>query len=75
MTYPTDAEIESADHVTLARWYRFLRSPGMSVIDHPNATERERIRVDQMNKLDRIIARFNGAGGWTPAISKTVGWE
>lgn len=74
MKYPTAAEIESADRVTLARWHRFLRSPGMSAIDNPDNEKREKIRVDQTRKLERIIERFKSAGGMTSEISKQIGW-
>lgn len=57
--YPSKSEVESADREQLARWWRFLRSP-------QNPAE-----VEIMN---RIAERFKGLGGFTPEISKAIGW-
>ena len=72
MKYPTVIEVEAANHVQLARWYRFLDSPGMSAIDTPgrfqDVIEHESII------MTRIERRFNDMGGFTPEISKQIGW-
>lgn len=60
MKYPTMQEIEQADRIQLARWYRFL----------PLA----RTEVDLM-RTNRICERFGEMGGFTPAISKLIGWN
>lgn len=59
MKYPTMEEVERADRLQLARWYRFLPSP----------QGRGRIKI-----IDRICERFEELGGMTPEISKAIGW-
>lgn len=71
MTYPELAAVESANKIQLARWMRFLPSPGEAAAGtgaFHTAFEREAA------VMERIIKRFAEAGGWTPEISKTVGW-
>jgi len=58
-TFPTLEEVEKADHMTLCRWYRFL----------PSAMTDEHMKVQQ-----RIFERTNELGGFTPGISKALGW-
>jgi len=59
MTYPTLEQVEAADRYQLCKWHRFLRSP-------ENETE------IVINK--RLFERWKEAGGFTPAISKAIGW-
>ena len=58
--FPTLPAVDEATHLQLAVWYRFLRTP---------ADDYER-RV-----LNHILYRFEMLGGWTPEISKAVGWK
>jgi hypothetical protein len=60
MGYPALEEVEAAELEQLGRWYRFLPSPKGST---------------EGKVLMRIIERFNSGGGWSPALSKSVGWE
>ena len=60
MNYPMLKEVEKGSHVDLCRWYRFLSSPKNSA---------------QWEVMDRICQRFEELGGFTPAISKKIGWE
>jgi len=71
MKYPTLEEVEKASHLQLARWYRFLPSPGERAIGHP---EFNKIFQQEAEILDRIVERFNKMGGFTPEISKKIGW-
>lgn len=71
MNYPTLDEVEKADRVQLARWFRFLKSPGESAIDKPDF---ESVMHGEKAVQDRIIERFQEMGGMTPAISKQIGW-
>ena len=59
MNYPTIEEVKNADRVQICRWYRFLPSP---------------INVDQIIILNHIVERFKTMGGFTPQISKMIGW-
>ncbi len=71
MPYPPAEDVETADRAQLAEWIRFLESPGMSAVqseEFPDTVERER------ELLQRIEERFREEGGWTPELSKRVGW-
>ena len=61
MKYPTLKEVEAADRFTICGWYRFLPSPD--------------VKTDgQIKAMDRIVERFKELGGFTPEISKRLGW-
>lgn len=71
MSYPTAEEVEAADRIQLARWSRYLNSPGSSAIGSPEFAD----TLEKEGKiLDRILERFDEAGGMTPEISKEIGW-
>lgn len=70
MNYPTMEEVEKADRIQLARWVRFLDSPGIKAAGRP---EFELMLKQEGMILDRILERFNESGGWSPSISKTIG--
>jgi len=59
-TYPTKEAVESADRYELCKWHRFLRSP-------ENDTEVE------LNQL--MFKKWKEVGGFTPEISKALGWN
>lgn len=72
MLYPTMAEVDAAGRHELCRWSRFLPSPGMNSIGHTNfqeALDREELI------MTKIWDRLNEMGGFTPEISKSLGWE
>lgn len=71
MAYPTMEEVEHAGRYTLARWNRFLPSPGQAAIGKSNFDEICGVEAKIMN---RILERFREAGGMTPEISKSLGW-
>ena len=56
MKYPTAEEVEAADRTQLARWSRYLGSPGYSATGSPKF-------IDTLEKegkiLDRILERFD----------------
>ena len=56
---PMIEQVEKADREQICRWWRFLSSP---------ETDEE---VEVMN---RIAERFDEVGGFTPEISKRIGW-
>lgn len=60
MNYPTTEEVESADRYALCKWHRFLPSP--------ENKEEEKLSA-------RLFERWGDAGGFTPEISKSLGWE
>ena len=72
MGYPTLGEVEKANRIQLARWYRFMDSPGMSAI---KGDDFEIVMMKEKEILDRIIVRFTEMGGFSPDISKHIGWE
>ena len=57
--YPSIEEVDTADHLNLAFWHRFLASP----------------KGEEKDILDRIEMRFKEMGGMNPTISKQIGWE
>jgi len=59
MKYPTLEQVECADQYQLCKWHRFLRSP---------ETDSE----IEINK--RMFERWKEVGGFTPEISKAIGW-
>jgi len=60
MNFPTLERVETADRYTLCMWHRFL----------PSATTYETVVIQ-----DRIFERWKEVGGFTPEISKSIGWE
>lgn len=60
MRYPTKNEVLKAGRYQICEWYRFLPSP-------ENSEEGEIV--------DLIVKKFRRFGGFTPEISKDVGWE
>lgn len=74
MTYPTLEAVETASTFQLARWARHLPSPGMSAAGRDEHAF-EAVLVEEAAVMDKIMARFRAAGGWTPDLSKAVGWE
>ena len=60
MEYPDFVSVDRAGRVRLGEWIRFL----------PLA----RTPLDAA-KIRRIGERFYEMGGWTPEISKEVGWD
>ena len=79
--YPSIEEVEQADREQLARWYRFLESPGSSAIKVKNYSRKStreederfnKIYVEEAQIMNRIIHRFEEAGGFTPEISKKI---
>lgn len=68
MPYPNKFQIECASQLQLARWLRRLPSPGTEAIGR---SDFQQVLNDQAELLGLIQKRFRG---WTPAMSKTVGW-
>ncbi|AFU88069.1 hypothetical protein CcrColossus_gp199 [Caulobacter phage CcrColossus] len=74
MTYPELTAVETASHFQLAKWARHLPSPGMSAVAR-DEHDFEVALVREAAIMDRIMVRFREAGGWTPELSKAVGWD
>jgi hypothetical protein len=55
----------------ICKWWRFLKSPGMSAVGKPDAEE---VREREAKIMERIQERLKEFGGFTPAISKAIGW-
>ena len=72
LEYPTLEQVEAADHTQLAKWYRFLPSPGANAAGKPDKMQ---IMTEQMSVMGRITDRFEEMGGMTPEISKAAEWE
>ena len=81
MNYPTMAEVEAADRVQICIWWRKLKSPGTEAIPPANVEYTDAMQAhfqevleEQSKIMDRIAERFKDLGGFTPAISKAIGW-
>ena len=72
MNYPTIEEVETADRIQLASWYRFLPSPGTSALGEENYEDTAKYEISVLN---RITERFGELGGMNPEISKKIGWR
>jgi hypothetical protein len=72
MNYPSDEQVEAADHEQLCRWVRFLPSPGMYAVGRKDFNE---VLERQAKRLERIQKRLSEMGGFTPEISKKIGWS
>jgi hypothetical protein len=59
VNYPSLEQVQDASHEQLARWYRHLQSPQDEA---------------QVKVMERIVERFQQLGGFTPELSKRVGW-
>jgi hypothetical protein len=73
MKYPSDEEVQNAEHMQLGEWMRFLPSPGIHHIG--DGDDFQGMMQQESAILKKIAVRFEEAGGWTPTISKSVGWE
>lgn len=71
MRYPTMDEVNAADRMQICRWVRFLDSPGIFAVGHPDF---DAILEREVAIMDRICERLKEFGGFTPGISKTLGW-
>ena len=72
MVYPTLEEVESADRVQLAKWFRFLPSAGS---EHTGSKDFSKLYKHERLIMHRIIERFDEQGGMDSMISKQIGWE
>jgi len=73
MSYPTMEEVNSASHMQLARWHRFLPSPGSRAIGEGLDTF-HKVLDEEVIILGAIEAKFKLLGGMTPEISKSIEW-
>ena len=78
MKYPTMEQVESARIMQLCEWTRFLPSPGQNAIGKDEAWFNDEtfdsIMQREVAVMDRILERQKELGGWTPQISKSLGW-
>ena len=56
---PTIEEVNAASHRQICYWYRFL----------PLARNEKELEV-----VNRVVERLRELGGFTPEISKAIGW-
>ena len=72
--YPTIEAVNKADRYQICYWWRFLPSPGMKAVNKSSA-EFTKVLEAEAPIMDRIAERFKEMGGFTPEISKSIGWE
>lgn len=59
MVYPTVEQVQEASRFQLCKWSRFLRSPET---------------IDEVQIINLIYQELEDKGGFTPEISKAIGW-
>lgn len=59
MNFPTEQQIENASRYQICKWHRFL-----------NAKTEEQVDISNI-----IHKRYIELGGFTPEISKSIGWS
>ena len=57
--FPNRVQIDNADREQICRWYRFL----------PSGETAEDTCI-----INQIAAKFKKLGGFTPELSKKIGW-
>lgn len=74
--YPTIDQINAADRYQICSWWRFLPSPGSRVLARKKYTQEEFDTAlnAEAKIMDRLSERFKEVGGFTPEISKSLGW-
>ena len=72
MKYPSKERIEEADRIQIARWWRYLPSPGINHINNEDFFEMTQYEAELM---DLINAKFEKFGGMNSELSKIIGWE
>lgn len=60
LPWPTLDEVYAASREQLGRWYRFLPGPQDDA---------------QGGIIQLICRRFQELGGWSPDLSKRIGWD
>lgn len=73
--YPTLEQVEKASLEQLAYWMRYLPSPGSSAIGENHREVFEGMLQAETIVLEAIATRFKELGGWTPELSKKIGWS
>ncbi len=71
MAYPTIEQVKAADREQICRWYRFLPSPGESASGTPAFNQ---VLSEEATIMNAIVARCKEFGGFTPDISKKIGF-
>lgn len=69
--YPSLEQVDAASHEQICRWWRFLDSPGFSALDHADF---ETVLQAEVAVMERIGDRLQNFGGFTPQLSKRIGW-
>jgi hypothetical protein len=82
MNYPTLEEVEAATLLQLCTWQRFLPSPGAAAMANTSsrhspleAARVKRSMDEEVKVMQRIVERVIEMGGFSPEISKEIGWE
>ena len=70
--YPTLEQIENADRIQIARWYRFLPSPGLAALGQKNFVAECNFEAGLMHLINH---RFEAMGGMNSELSKAIAWH
>jgi hypothetical protein len=71
--YPTLEQVNVAPHIEICRWWRFLPSPGAGSIKN-GGKDFDIALESELLIMNRIAERLQELGGFTPEISKAIGW-
>jgi hypothetical protein len=74
MEYPSLDEVEKADRLQICTWWRYLPSPGAKAVGGPHDVF-ESTMLSEASVMNRIGQRLVELGGFTPSISKAIGWD
>jgi hypothetical protein len=74
MEFPTLAEVETADHEQICRWYRFLPPAGANHAEKSPEEFEAAFNIESKIQT-RVYERWIEGGGFTPELSKKIGWN
>jgi hypothetical protein len=73
VNYPNIEAVNEADRYQICYWWRFLPAPGLRAFKKSPAEFQKALDEDVII-INRIAERFKELGGFTPEISKSMGW-
>lgn len=71
-SYPSMEQVNAASHYQICAWWRFLNGPGLIALGRDDF---EQVLDREVKIMERIGARLKEYGGFTPEISKSLGWK
>lgn len=72
--YPTIEEVKKATYYQICNWYRHLKSPGSDLSNSLSNEEFSKRISEQTEVMNLICEKYKDGGGFTPELSKSIGW-